>query len=246
MGKLDGKVAIITGAGSGQGLAGARLFAKEGAQVVVGEFTEETGRAAAEEIAAAGGQAVFAHCDVGKEAEVKAMVDLAVATYGRVDVLYNNAGLWLSARGNYKPGITDAPSPLLEDNIWERTVAVNLKSVYLGAKYAIPEMKKVGAGAIINVSSVAAVKTGGEATRTPTRPPRAASWPSPAPLPSSTPPSRSGATASFPAPSTHPWPVPSRLSTRRRSRTRSLSAAGVSPRTWRSWRSSWPATTPRG
>jgi NAD(P)-dependent dehydrogenase (short-subunit alcohol dehydrogenase family) len=160
MGKLDGKVAIITGAGSGQGLAGARLFAKEGARVVVGEFSKETGRAAAEEITGAGGQAVFAHCDVSQEAEVKAMVDLAVGTYGRVDVLYNNAGLWLSARGNYKPGITDAPSPLLEDNIWERTIAVNLKSVYLGARYAIPEMKKVGAGAIINVSSVAAVKTG--------------------------------------------------------------------------------------
>jgi NAD(P)-dependent dehydrogenase (short-subunit alcohol dehydrogenase family) len=160
MGKLDGKVAIITGAGSGQGLAGAHLFAKEGARVVIGEFNDETGRVAAEEVNAAGGQAVFAHCDVSMEADVKAMVDLAVSSYGRVDVLYNNAGLWFSAHGNYRPGVTDAPSPLLEDNIWERTIGVNLKSVYLCAKYAIPQMRRVGGGAIINVSSVAAVKTG--------------------------------------------------------------------------------------
>jgi NAD(P)-dependent dehydrogenase (short-subunit alcohol dehydrogenase family) len=160
MGRLDGKVAIVTGAGSGQGRAGAHLFAKEGGRVVVGEFNEESGQATAEQIRSAGGEAVFAHCDVGKEADVKAMVDLAISTYGRLDVLYNNAGLWFSAQGNYKPGVTDAPSPLLEDNIWERTIAVNLKSVYLGAKYAIPEMKKAGAGAIINVSSVAAIKTG--------------------------------------------------------------------------------------
>ena len=160
MGKLDGRVAIVTGAGSGQGRAGALLFAREGARVVVGEYNEESGRATAAEVEAGGGQAVFAHCDVGKEEDVRAMVELAVGTYGRLDVLYNNAGLWYSAKGNYRPGVTDAPSPLLEDNIWERTIAVNLKSVYLGAKYAIPEMKKAGAGAIINVSSVAAVKTG--------------------------------------------------------------------------------------
>ena len=160
MGRLDGKVAIITGAGSGQGLAGARLFASEGARVVIGEVNEETGRAAAGQVEADGGVAAFALCDVAEEAQVKAMVGLAVSRFGRVDVLYNNAGLWFSARGNYRPGVTDAPSPLLEDNIWERTIGVNLKSVYLGCKYAIPEMQKVGGGSIINVSSIAALRTG--------------------------------------------------------------------------------------
>lgn len=160
MGKLDGKVAIITGAGSGQGRAAARLFASEGAGVVVGEWNADSGKETVEEIVSSGGSAVFAHCDVSEEAQVKAMVELATSTFGRLDILYSNAGLWFSAQGNYRPGETDAPSPLLTDNIWEKTIAVNLKSVYLGAKYAIPEMKKAGAGSIINVSSTAAIKTG--------------------------------------------------------------------------------------
>jgi NAD(P)-dependent dehydrogenase (short-subunit alcohol dehydrogenase family) len=160
MGKLDGKVAIITGAGSGQGRAAARLFSSEGACVVVGEYNQQTGRETAEAIVAGGGQAVFAHCDVADEGQVRAMVGQAVSSFGRVDVLYNNAGLWFSAKGNYRPGETDAPSPLLEDNIWERTIAVNLKGVYLGCKYAIPEMRRVGGGSIINTSSIAAVRTG--------------------------------------------------------------------------------------
>lgn len=160
MGKLEGKVAIITGAGSGQGLAAARLFAIEGASVVVAEHNEETGRGAAEEIRGKGRPAVFAHCDVSQAEQVQAMVQLAVDSFGRVDILYNNAGLWFSAQGNYRPGVTDAPSPLLEENIWERTIGVNLKAIYLGCRYAIPEMRKVGAGAIINTSSIAALRTG--------------------------------------------------------------------------------------
>jgi NAD(P)-dependent dehydrogenase (short-subunit alcohol dehydrogenase family) len=160
VGKLDGKVAVITGAGSGQGRASARLFAREGASVVVGEVNAETGKETADEIVSSGGQAVFAHCDVSDEAQVKAMIALATTNFGRLDILYSNAGLWFSAKGNYRPGVTDGPSPLLEDNIWERTIGVNLKGVYLGAKYAIPEMKKAGAGSIINTSSIAAVRTG--------------------------------------------------------------------------------------
>ena len=95
LGKLDGKVAIITGAGSGQGRAAARLFAREGAGVVIGEWNAESGKEVAEEIVGSGGKAVFAHCDVSDEAQVKAMVELATSTFGRLDVLYNNAGLWL-------------------------------------------------------------------------------------------------------------------------------------------------------
>jgi NAD(P)-dependent dehydrogenase (short-subunit alcohol dehydrogenase family) len=157
---LDGKVAVITGAGSGQGRAAARLFAAEGAYVVLGEVNTETGNDAAEEIVHNGSKAVFAQCDVSDETQVRAMFERATETFGRVDILYSNAGLWLSAKGNYRPGVTDGPSPLLEDNVWERTIGVNLKGVYLGAKYAIPEMKKVGAGSIINTASIAAVRTG--------------------------------------------------------------------------------------
>jgi NAD(P)-dependent dehydrogenase (short-subunit alcohol dehydrogenase family) len=160
VGKLDGKVALITGAGGGQGLAAARLFAKEGARVVVSEFNRDTGAAAADEIRAAGGQAVFAQCDVADEQQVKAATDLAISSFGRLDILYNNAGMYFASGGNYRPGFTDGPSPFLEDNIWERTIAVNLKSVYLGCKYAIPQMRKLDAGSIINVSTVGAIRVG--------------------------------------------------------------------------------------
>jgi NAD(P)-dependent dehydrogenase (short-subunit alcohol dehydrogenase family) len=160
MGKLDGKVAVITGAGSGQGAAAARLFTSEGAAVVVADVNEETGRQVTEELTGAGAQAAFAPCDVSDAAQVQAAINLATSQFGRLDVLYNNAGLWFSAQGNYRPGITDAPSPLLEENIWDRTINVNLKGTYLGAKYAIPEMRKAGGGSIINVSSIAALRVG--------------------------------------------------------------------------------------
>lgn len=160
MGKLDGKVAVITGAGSGQGAAAARLFTSEGAAVVVADVNEETGRQVTEELTGAGAQAAFASCDVSDAAQVQAAINLATGQFGRLDVLYNNAGLWFSAQGNYRPGITDAPSPLLEENIWDRTINVNLKGTYLGAKYAIPEMRKAGGGSIINVSSIAALRVG--------------------------------------------------------------------------------------
>ena len=160
MGKLDGRVAVITGAGSGQGAAAARLFASEGCAVVVADVNEETGQQVTGELKSSGAQAAFALCDVSDAAQVRAMIGLATSEFGRLDVLYNNAGLWFSAQGNYRPGVTDAPSPLLEENIWDRTINVNLKGTYLGCKYAIPEMQKVGGGSIINASSIAAVRVG--------------------------------------------------------------------------------------
>jgi NAD(P)-dependent dehydrogenase (short-subunit alcohol dehydrogenase family) len=164
MGKLDGRVAIITGAGSGQGAAAARLFADEGAAVVVAEVNPETGRQVTDEVVSAGGKASFSLCDISDSVQVKATVELAIREYGRLDIMYNNAGLWFSAQGNYRPGVTDAPAPLLEENIWDRTIDVNLKGTYLCAKYAIPEMQKVGAGSIINVSSIAAIRVGSGAS----------------------------------------------------------------------------------
>jgi NAD(P)-dependent dehydrogenase (short-subunit alcohol dehydrogenase family) len=164
MGKLDGRVAVITGAGSGQGAAAARLFTSEGAAVVVADVNEETGRQVTAELTGAGAQAAFALCDVSDATQVQAMINLAASQFGRLDVLYNNAGLWFSAQGNYRPGSTDAPSPLLEENIWDRTLNVNLKGTYLGCKYAIPEMQKVGGGSIINVSSIAALRVGSGAS----------------------------------------------------------------------------------
>jgi len=160
MGKLDGRVAVITGAGSGQGAAAARLFASEGCAVVVADINAETGQQVTGELKSSGAQAAFASCDVSDAAQVQAMIGLAMSEFGRLDVLYNNAGLWFSAQGNYRPGVTDAPAPLLEENIWDRTINVNLKGTYLGCKYAIPEMQKVGGGSIINASSIAALRVG--------------------------------------------------------------------------------------
>jgi NAD(P)-dependent dehydrogenase (short-subunit alcohol dehydrogenase family) len=160
MGRLDGRVAMITGAGSGMGRAAARLFAAEGASVLVAEVNPETGRQVEREIRDAGGTATFVACDVSQADQVRAAVEAATSEFGALHVLYNNAGLWYPARGNYRPGITDAPSPLLEENIWQRTIDVNLKGTYLCCKYGIPAMQAAGGGAIINVSSIAALRVG--------------------------------------------------------------------------------------
>jgi NAD(P)-dependent dehydrogenase (short-subunit alcohol dehydrogenase family) len=150
---------MITGAGSGQGKAAAKLFAERGAAVAVAEINNEAGEATAREVRDAGGRAIAVACDVSKADQVKAAVDATVAEFGKLDVLYNNAGLWYAARGNYRPGF-DAPSPLLDEDVWDRTIAVNLKGIYLGCKYGIPAMQQAGGGSIINTSSIAALRVG--------------------------------------------------------------------------------------
>ena len=146
--RLDGKVSIITGGGSGMGRTAAELFAKEGAKVVVADFAEAAGEATVALIRATGGVASFVKTDVSDEASARGMVQHAVATYGRVDTLYNNAGIMPEA--DHSVIDTDVPT-------WDKVMAVNVRGVFLGCKYAIPQMLEQGSGSIINIASFVAI-----------------------------------------------------------------------------------------
>ena len=144
-GRLAGKVAVITGAGSGIGRATALLFAREGAAVVVADVAEAGGQETVAAIGGVGGEAAFVRTDVGQAGEVRAMVQTAVDRFGTIDVLYNNADIagesrWLAQSS--------------EEN-WHRVIAVNLTGVYHGMRYAIPVMMEHGGGSIISTASVA-------------------------------------------------------------------------------------------
>jgi len=145
MGRLDNKVAVITGAGSGMGQAAAILFAKEGAKVVVADWIAESGEETVRMVKEAGGEAIFIKVDVSKAEDAQKMIKTTVDTYGKLDVLYNNAGI---------AGEAAFTAECTEEN-WEKVIAVNLKGVWLGMKYAIPEMLKIGGGSIINTASQA-------------------------------------------------------------------------------------------
>jgi NAD(P)-dependent dehydrogenase (short-subunit alcohol dehydrogenase family) len=145
--RLDGKVALITGGGSGMGMVASRLFASEGAKIVLTDVADQAGETVAAEIATAGGEAVFVHADVSVEADAKSMVDAAVERFGRLDVLYNNAGVMMSADGS-----VDA----MDESVWDMTLAVNVKGVAFGCKYGVPAMIASGGGSIINVASFVA------------------------------------------------------------------------------------------
>lgn len=145
-GRLAGKVALITGAGGGQGRAAAVLFAREGAKVVVTDVQVEGGNETVRLVQAAGGQAAFCATDVSQASQVEAAVRFAVETYGGLQILYNNAAV-LHRK--------DAYVTALEEEVWDHVIAVNLKGIYLGCKYAIPEIIKAGGGSVINTSSLA-------------------------------------------------------------------------------------------
>lgn len=144
MGRLDGKVATITGAGSGIGRATAVLFANEGAKVVVADWVAETGEETVRKIVEAGGEAIFVKTDVSRAESVKNMVQKTIDAYGKLDIIFNNAGV----------GGQVGPTEECTEENWDKVINVNLKGVWLGMKYAIPEMLKTGGGVIINTSSI--------------------------------------------------------------------------------------------
>jgi NAD(P)-dependent dehydrogenase (short-subunit alcohol dehydrogenase family) len=143
--RLKGKVAIVTGAGAGIGQAVARRFAREGAEVVVAEIDRRNGQATVEEIQGAGGLALFAQADVSDENDVKALVNAASNRFSRIDILFNNAAVLLHGR--------DTRAHELTSEVWDRTMAVNLRGYWLCSKYVIPHMLRQGQGSIIHVAS---------------------------------------------------------------------------------------------
>ena len=142
MSRLAGRVAVVTGAASGIGRAMAERFAREGGAVVVADVSADAGEAAAAAIVAAGGRAAFVATDVTREADVQAMIDAAVARFGALDVLVNNAGI-----GRFVPFDELLPAD------WDAIFAVNLRAAYLGCRHALPHLRRTGRGVILNVAS---------------------------------------------------------------------------------------------
>ena len=144
MGKLDGKVALISGGARGQGAAEAETFAREGAKVVFGDVRDDEGKKVEAGIRAGGGDAIYLHLDVTSEADWRAAVQTALDSHGRLDVLVNNAAIVI-------PKVPIEERTVAE---WDQVMAVNAKGVFLGTKYAIPAMRRSGGGSIVNISSV--------------------------------------------------------------------------------------------
>jgi NAD(P)-dependent dehydrogenase (short-subunit alcohol dehydrogenase family) len=144
-GELEGKVALVTGASAGIGRESALAFASAGARVVVSDVVVDGGEETVAGIEAAGGEAMFVRADVSQTAEVEALVDRTVETYGRLDCAHNNAGI----EGDM------APTADCAEANWDRTIAINLKGVWLCMRYEIPQMLRQGGGVIVNTASVA-------------------------------------------------------------------------------------------
>ncbi len=148
MGKLEGKAAVITGGASGFGEASGRLFVSEGSKLVIADINDERGEKLSGEL---GSAVSFMHTDVTREAEVKAAVDHAVEKFGRLDIMFNNAGT---------VGTAGASIEEMDAEAFDDTMAIHLRGVMLGMKHAAPVMKKQGSGSIINMGSMAGLRTG--------------------------------------------------------------------------------------
>jgi NAD(P)-dependent dehydrogenase (short-subunit alcohol dehydrogenase family) len=144
--RLAGKVALISGGAHGMGAAEARLFAREGARVVVADVRDGDGKAVVDAIGGAGGQARFVHLDVTREPEWQQAVDATVQAFGKLDVLVNNAGI----SGGIDPDI-------MSTSAYDRLMDVNARGVFLGMKHAIPAMQRAGGGSIVNISSISGI-----------------------------------------------------------------------------------------
>jgi len=146
--RLANKVALITGAGGGIGGESALLFAAEGASVVVADVDSRGAESTVERVRKAGGKAAFVRADVSKDADCAAMIAFAEKTFGKLDVLFNNAGIMDSA---------DDDATRTSEAVWEKTLAINLKGVFLGCKHGIPALRRAGGGSIVNTASFVAL-----------------------------------------------------------------------------------------
>ncbi len=146
--RSEDKVALITGGGGGIGRETSRVFAQEGAQIVVVDVNDDAGQETVRQVRAAGGQAVYVHADVAKAQDCEKMVAEAEAAFGKLNILFNNAGIMHSQ---------DDDAIQTDEAIWDLTMAINLKGVFLGCKYGIPALRRAGGGSIINTASFVAL-----------------------------------------------------------------------------------------
>ena len=153
MGRLDDKVALISGGARGMGAVEAKLFAGEGARVVIGDLLDDEGRKTEAEINEIGGECLFVHLDVTSESSWQDAVAAAVARFGKLDILVNNAGIFRTE------GVEET-----SEELWDQVMEINAKGVFLGTKQAIPELRKSGGGSIVNISSVAGLVGSRETT----------------------------------------------------------------------------------
>ena len=146
--RLANKVAIITGGASGFGKATALLFAKEGAKITVADINDAGGAETVDTIKSNGGEAIFVHTDITKSSDIKNLMETTYNKFGKIDIVFNNAG------------IPQRPTSVeeLDEELWDRIMAINVKSIFLAAKYAFPIMKKAGGGVFINTASVGGVR----------------------------------------------------------------------------------------